>query len=707
MRYLALLINGLLSAVAAFADQSPLASFDGLELTANIETIGIILTGDSLPDSATVHYRSGGGGWRTGHPLLQTEPNQMAGSLFALTAATTYEITVTHGVDSIAGSVTTQAETLTFAPAHTLYVDAAAPPGGNGSPGLPYNTIQQAVAVATASTRISIANGVYHEAVEFVCSGSPAQWIQLWAAGDSVVLDGSETVSGNVWTPDPGVANVWTTNIHGSAGYLARDAERYYLYNSLAGLLAGLGNQDVPMSEGFFISETDSILTIRCLDNPASHVWHVPRLNYAVHSHQRDWLWIEGLRIRYYGQSWGAGIYCRNASHIVIRRNTIHNITNGIYVYWDGTAAQGNDTRIEFNQVYDPPVDRWPWDAVKGTSMEGVGILAAGRQGAIVRGNYVHELFNGVYTGRWGDPENHYISRDLDAYDNVVRRIGDDAFEPEGTCINNRFRDNIIDSTLVGISLAPITVGPTWVLRNRISNFFGTWIKFSSGGDGVQLIYHNTSWHDLPNHNGLDFSGPAHNSTMRNNICRSTRYAFEVTFTGNTGHDWDWDNWYTTTSAYHFKWENVRYQMIAILCAATGLECHGHEAEPGLRDPAHGNLALLPTSMNIDAGVRIPGINDDFAGPAPDIGAVEYQPDSLPDVADLTARRAGADVILRWSYPLSPMQFTIYSATDLTTPTETLRGTTATTTYILTNEVLSALPKQYYFVVASTPLAPR
>lgn len=38
---------------------------------------------------------------------------------------------------------------------------------------------------------------------------------------------------------------------------------------------------------------------------------------------------------------------------------------------------------------------------------------------------------------------------------------------------------------------------------------------------------------------------------------------------------------------------------------------------------AAANYSLQPSSPLIDAGIHIPGINDDFAGSAPDIGALE------------------------------------------------------------------------------------
>ena len=59
--------------------------------------------------------------------------------------------------------------------------------------------------------------------------------------------------------------------------------------------------------------------------------------------------------------------------------------------------------------------------------------------------------------------------------------------------------------------------------------------------------------------------------------------------------------------------------------AATGQEMHGLNVVPGFANAAGGDYALDASSDLIDAGVVIPGINDDYVGAAPDVGAFEYQ----------------------------------------------------------------------------------
>ena len=486
-----------------------------------------------------------------------------------------------------------------------------------------------------------VADGVYREAVKFPASGAAGNWIQVKAQGSGAVLEGSQTLSGNIWASYK--KDIWFTRITTSIKYLARDGQRYYMYDNLKGLVDGRGHNRVPMDEGWYVAPNDTKLYVRSLDDPSKHTWQAPLLNHGFDITGRNWIWIEGFEIRYYGTEVdGCGVCTKNASHVVIRKNKIYNLQLGVYVNWTGNADQGNDTRIEYNEIYDPPVNEWPWRAVKATTMEGTAIVVRGHIGAIVRGNELHNFFNGIYTGSSAALENSGIAFDADIYNNHIRNTSDDALEPEGACVNVRFRNNTVDTTLVGVSLAPVTQGPTWVLRSSFTNFTGTSIKWDLHSDGIVLIYQNTSWTNVKGLNAMSMIHPGFNSVMRNNIFQGNGYAFEEPFTGSKGHDWNNDNWYTTrgSDGPHFKWENKNYNTITALCNGTGLECSGYEDVPGFVNPEGGDFTLLPSSPNVDRGVLIPGINDDFEGNAPDVGAYESGFDLPPRV--VFAARADA-----------------------------------------------------------------
>lgn len=612
-----------------------------LDLYANIETIGVVVSGVDLPETAELLVRkSGDVNWLAGHPLVRIDTGNLVGSLFGLSAETSYEVKVLAGANEISATTTTQPDELQFTPSAILHVNASGQADGDGSFTAPFQTIQEAVKHANPGTQVLVADGIYHETISFTTSGLENSWIQVKAEGNGAVLDGSQTLSGDIWKPHD-KERVWFTKINAPITYLARDQKRYYMYDDLSGLLNARGHNKVTMKEGWYLERSTMKLYIRSLDDPARHTWQVPLLSHAFEVVNHDWIWIEGFEIQFFGaQNSGCGVCTTNASHLVIRKNRIHNLQLGIFTNWNGDEEQGNDTHIEYNEIYDPTATPWPWSAVKGSSMEGTAIVLRGHTGAIVRGNVLHDFFNGIYAGSSGDPENSALAFDVDIYNNRIHHIADDAFEPEGACINQRFRNNIVDASFVGVSLAPVTQGPVWVLRSSFSNYSGRGIKWDKYSDGIVLIYHNTFWTSARSVNAMDLISPTYNAKMRNNILQAGGYAVYAVPAGSTGHDWNYDNWYTPFSP-PFKWENKDYASITALCASTGLECNGLDGPPGLADPAGGDFTLLSSSPNIDRGILIPGINDRYAGGGPDIGAYEYTSDT--DLSPIVSSISRAD----------------------------------------------------------------
>lgn len=614
------------------------AAFTAISFVPNIETIGIAVSGTGLPQTADLFYRqSGQSVWYTGHPLVRIDDGRLIGSLFNLSAATSYDVRVAIGSSEITGSVSTQPDQLSFIPSVILHVNDDALPGGDGSAAAPFQTIQEALNHAGPGTQVLVADGTYREALTFPRSGAPGNWIQVKAEGGAAVLDSADRLSGNIWTLTS-TSKVWFAKVQGPIAYLARSGSRFYQYDNLNGLKQARGHGGVTINEGWYYEAGTSRLYIRSLDTPSSHLWQVPRLNHAFDVYARDWLWIEGFEIRFYGTTTnGCGVCTLNASHLVVRHNKIHNMQLGIFVNWNGTSDQGNDSRIEANDVYDPGVYGLPWTALKGSFMEGTGIIVRGRTGAIVRDNTVHSYFNGIYTGSSGALENPELTFDTDIYRNYMYNISDDGLEPEGACINQRFRNNIVDKSFIGISIAPVTQGPTWVLRNVFTNFTGRGIKFADNSDGTVFIYHNTAWTSVSNVNGADLITSIHNVKMRNNIFQSSGYSINEVPTGSTANDWNYDNWYTARGASgpHFKWENINYNTLPALCAATAMECQGSESLPGFTNPAGNDFTLLSSSPNVDRGVAITGIDDDYVGKAPDLGAYEFGANPATTFADV------------------------------------------------------------------------
>jgi hypothetical protein len=602
------------------------AEFTHMDLVANIETIGVAVSGSGLPKTAQLFMRATGAtDWRPAQPLMLIADGRLIGSLFSLSPDTSYDIKVTDGTTEITGSVTTQPDTLSFTPAAVLYVSAKAPAGGDGSAAAPFRTIQEGVNHAAPGTQVLVADGVYHEAVTFPASGTAGQWIQVKAQGSGAILEGSTNRSGKMWTTVDRRKRIYSVKITLPISYLARDGKRFYNYDTYKGLTQGLGHNSVPLIEGWYFDTPTSKLFVRSQDDPARHTWEIPTLNQAFNADGHDWLWIEGFEMRFYGTTTGGcGVCTTNVSHLVIRKNKIHNMQLGIFFNWTGAADQGNDTRVENNEIYDPGYAKWPWSAVKASSMEGTAIVMRGHIGAIVRGNSLHDIFNGVYTGSSGDLQNTGLVFDADVYNNHINHIGDDALEPEGTSINQRFHNNTVDTIYSGMSLAPVTMGPVWVLRNTFTNYTAKAYKWDGNPTGIVLIYHNTSWTSATDIRTMDVISPIHNAVFRNNIFQGKGLGLLEQVKGSSGIDMNNDNWYIVRVGAHFQWENVFYNNLAGLCTATGFECNGLEKNPQFANPAIGIFTLLSSSPDIDKGVLLPGINDNFTGIAPDLGAFEF-----------------------------------------------------------------------------------
>ena len=178
---------------------------------------------------------------------------------------------------------------------------------------------------------------------------------------------------------------------------------------------------------------------------------------------------------------------------------------------------------------------------------------------------------------------------------------------------------------------------PWYVLRNQVGAPLESTLKLRSGDRA--LIAHNTfvGW------SGAVASGSEYLNRFQSNnnlwMSMQDRYFWEsgsddgfVPFWGeNLDYDgFDWGNY-----PYAVKWKGIRYVDLEAFTAATGLEEHGIRVD---RQTCFERLdipAAPPESMPfqymtlnsdcnaVDAGVMLPGINDDYYGNAPDLGAYE------------------------------------------------------------------------------------
>lgn len=613
-----------------------------LELYPTFHCLGVRVSGvgDAMTGSRLEYRAQGEAAWREGHPLTELSGGRLVGSIFSLTPGTDYEVQVTLPAQAgspvvLTGKTRTRAERFPAGSGRTLYVSPiglrpaqaalSSPKGGTepgeGSKERPFPTIQQAADKAEPGDVVLVLPGTYRERVVVSRSGRPDAYITFRAEGE-VFLTGTfaelEQKGQDRW--QAAGEGLYVTPFPGTTGFVAADGRRLYHYTAQA----ELGNLANGEPGGWYLSPDTKELYVKLADGsaPEDHVLQVGERDGAFLLGGVQHVIIEGFRMGYFGSGpYGSAVTLEDSSHCVVRKNTIFCVRTGISI--DGPRA--SDNLIADNEVSDNSIFGWPWKANKAHDTEGAGISVRGCRGNVVRRNRVHGPFNAIASSMWGDLDNEERNADLDVYDNETWEIGDDCFEPEGACINNRFWGNLMHDCLMGVSLAPIRVGPTYVLRSVVHRYQSSGIKYSVDSFGVCYLYHNVCYTDAANQNALSAWGPWGNHHYRNNIFRGTRYVLEDTTTRAHRATWDYDCLFTTDPSVWLKWTNVRYGSREEWVKALGFEAHGIAREPNFVDPAGGDFDLRPDSPCIDAGVRIPNINDDFAGTAPDIGCFEYR----------------------------------------------------------------------------------
>jgi hypothetical protein len=633
--------------VAALVVLAPAASIAQNAVTvvsasgyANFHAAGVLVTvsGDANADAAAaLEWRPAGGSFVSAQPLERIDATRFAGSLFGLEPGTSYEARVTLGdPDGVAGSpvtatFATRSEALAEPTLRTLYVSTGGDDGNPGtSPGSPFRTIQQAANLAQAGDLVLVQPGVYRESVSVPRSGTTAQPIVFRASGAGAILDGADAAiaAGVTWTPAAG--GTWSRVTGFATGHVVTEAGRLFRYASLAELQSLAAGSP----GGFHFDGTTLSLKLADASSPSSHTVHVARLEDGFVVDGRSWVRIEGLEIRHYGAGdYGKGVYLRYSSDCAVRSCRIHEVGSA------GVWVKGGERHLlEGNEVWDTSIFGWPWGRTKGSSSENNAVTFSddvGR-GHVVRRNTVHGTFNGIAPCGSAAPPSG-VTNETDVYENVLYQHTDDGFEPEGYCANLRLWGNRLQDVHMAFAVAPAAPGPLYVVRNvawRVGNtrtslqdgYMASAIKINSGYPepvGPLLLYHNTFLTDAPATDAIALLNPG-NSTFiraRNNVVAATRYAlYKVNPVAWSG---DGDDIYTIDDSRLAYWMGTRYDTLGAF-RALGQEPNGLSAPPQLASPASGNFEPAPGSPLIDAGVALPGINDDYGGAGPDVGALEW-----------------------------------------------------------------------------------
>jgi hypothetical protein len=633
----------ILLAALTLAPMTPSRAATSLELYTTFHAMGVIVTVDAADDpdedaTASVTYRVGGSGaYRQGFPLSRIENTRFVGSLFWLEPGTAYDVRVSFSdpdggsLDgaTVSGTASTRAEIVIPAPNDAYYVS----PTGSGTLctlatpcALSYGLGQ-----AQPDDEVVLRGGVYYEGdLSMPRSGTAGAPIVIRGyAGETAVLDGGDPATFD-WTPQGN--GVYRATVNAPDPHLVTaGGQRLYPYQGLSDLQNLVWG--IP---GFYASGTAIYVHLAGDADPNSATMVVSRYNRAFYVEQ-DHVYFLDLTFRHYGRgSYAKAIYFDGASD-----NLVQGCTFAINDLGIGIKRAAHRNVIEDNEFYDTDFD-WPWDAVKaGSELETGGVRFYGPadgRGTVIRRNTFHDYFDGF--GACPDSTSA-VTNETDVYENLVYRAGDDGMETDGRCSNVRIWGNTFHDALMGISLAPVYDGPVYAVRNLVyrtgagnNDYTGSAFKFNSGyaTSGPMYLFHNTSDAAVatPRSSGLDIKSPGTWELIyaRNNIWSGTDYALS---NANPGQplDLDHDDLYTTRVGELAWWSGLpdrHLNTLAELQIATGQELHGLNVAPGFAGAASGDYRLAADSGLIDAGLIIPGINDEYEGAAPDIGAFEFVP---------------------------------------------------------------------------------
>jgi hypothetical protein len=637
---------------------------------------------DDRDASATLDWRlSGSGTFAPAHPLIRIDGSHFVGSLFWLQSGTSYDVRVTvadpdgvSGGASTTTTLTTRVDTLFEPTLATLYVAPSGNDGNSGTnPGSPLRTIQRAADLAQAGTLVLIAPGVYRESVSVPRSGTSSQPIVFRGSAQGAILDGADEgiAAGVAWSAEAN--GVWSRVTGFATGHVVSELGRMYRYGSLSDLQAlGAGAPG-----GYLFDGTTLYVKFANGSAPSAHTIHVARFEDGFFIDGRSFVRIEDLEIRHYGSGdYGKGVYLRYTSDAAVRGCRIHEV--GSASVW---IKGGERNLIEDNEIWDTSIFSWPWGFTKGSSAEDNGVVLTNDvgRGTVIRRNTIHGTFNGIGPCGSSAPPSGFTS-ETDVYENVLYQHTDDGIEAEGYCANVRVWGNKIADAHMAFAVAPAAPGPTWLVRNLAEDFGNTrtsqqdgytasFLKINSGYPdpvGPLLLYHNTAFTTAPNTEAVSLLNPGSSTFIRarNNVFRGTRYVLEKY--NPVALDWDYDLLHTTDSTRFVRWLGTRYDSLAAFTASTGQEVHGLSGDPQLADPAGGDFHPACGSPLVDAGIALPGINDDYLGAAPDVGAFEGATDTIetPALSAPADTNSASDYAVSWSATNPAGRYQLQEATD-------------------------------------------
>jgi len=643
-----------------------------VEFYGNFETAGVIASMPSgLPSNRIGRVRcflNVGGQWQPMHDLVQVNNFPwFATSLFWLKPASRYQVKVVFedrtGQPLITwyGQGDTRPEPHLAESKDCVYVATMGDDANPGTEQKPFRTLQHAFAVAKAGQTIYVRGGVYYEGqLEFGYNGQTHAPIAVRAyPGERVVIDASDpdamdpagwTAVGDRIYSRPYAFVTMNACVETKDGsrvvrlFPVKTLEELKTRTINAGQDQGgkLSFEKMGIEGAVFC---DGRMAYIAVPEPLEQYRvRLPQQNRAIVIEHRRNIQIEGLEINYFGQGeYNTAVFVYNSTDILIQNCRFNYDASFVYV-------KGQTDRLTIQDcAFKDAILEWPFGYMKGASgiagyFEGgtvnVDAKYSGR-GLVFRRNRIENVFDGAHLTPW--TEDDARTQETDFYQNYIDGCIDDFIEVDGFARNVRIFDNFMNRSLSGVSLAQALDGPTFVVYNVIANCgmvpaaqreenYGYPFKTNGGpqadiGSGPIFFYHNTAWTQDPNSRAMLVKRARWKKiTLRNNIWCGRKLGFEVWEELPSPMDFDYDNLYVAEPgaplvlrAYRTKYmtlEEVRDKLKYLQ--------HGISADPQFADPENNVFTLKPESPCVDAGIVVPGINDQrILGAAPDMGAYE------------------------------------------------------------------------------------
>jgi hypothetical protein len=389
--------------------------------------------------------------------------------------------------------------------------------------------------------------------------------------------------------------------------------------------------------------------------------------------------YFEGITVRNTDLAfWGGQKNIIGSSGITIKNCRIENVGRAIYTDWSGSKdyyIADNTISGRFNPNYLMGFTGSTWTNLpefnpKLVSEYAIKVYGSGH---VVAYNAIANFHDGVDVATYGNPDGSpNVIRDrmpvsIDFYGNDISNMEDNCIESDGGAHNIRiFRNRCFNLGHRALSVQTMFGGPVYFIQNIVYHApEGGAVKFTASAAGL-VVYHNT------------FIAPvkpmllaANNVHYRNNLVLGKSETLE-TFAVETNTNYstsDYNGFRPNEGAmFSFEWstppltirsnfpgemgrlstqqqaqleaqarERRRFKTLKEYSDATGQDRHSilvdydvfvKVAPPGadprtLYKPADFDFQLRPNSAAVDAGVRLPGVNDGFTGRAPDLGAYE------------------------------------------------------------------------------------